>query len=347
VRSDTTSAAGRRDAIALLVPLVTLLAGAALRIAQRPARDFDEHVFLNVARHIVDTGLPVDSYTHPGAPHLFFDHTPLYVYFVAMLTAIGGPTVLIARASSLVFGLLTVAVVFLIGRQVRGRGSAFVASVLVASNPFFITYSWFVRMEVPLCFCLVLGLYLLLNERFFLAGIAIAFAVMLKEIALAFWLVAVVYVFARRGARAAAMVGFPAPVAVAVWLAYAASLDLDQLLATLSRWGRSTVGTEPTNRRFQIGPLTWAGTVLGEVIGPLLIFAAGACGALAATRRAPIPSITVVPLAYVVLAIVASFLISLKEPRFLIAVVPMMAISIALLVDWDEAWARVRSPARA
>jgi 4-amino-4-deoxy-L-arabinose transferase-like glycosyltransferase len=347
VNSGITSAPWRRVAVLLLVPVVTLLAGAALRIAQRPALDFDERVFLNVARHIVDSGLPIDSYTYPGAPYLFFDHTPFYVYFVALLSAIGGPTVLIVRGSSLVFGLLTVGLVFLVGRQLRGSASAFVGSLLVASNPFFIKYSWFIRMEVALCFFLVLALYLLINERFFLAGVAIAVAVMLKEIALGFWLVAVVYVFARRGARAAAIVAFPAPVAVALWLAYAASLDLDQLLATLSRWGRSTVGNEPTNRRFRIGPLTWAGTILAEVIGPLLTFAAGAAAALAAPRRTGIPTVTVVPVAYVALATVASFFISLKEPRFLIAIVPMAAISIALLVDWDEAWARMRSPTNA
>jgi hypothetical protein len=34
----------------------------------------------------------------------------------------------------------------------------------------------------------------------------------------------------------------------------------------------------------------------------------------------------------------------LKEPRFLIAVIPMSAVAIALLVDWDGAWARIRRP---
>ena len=338
-----TGVSTRRVVVPALIPPVTLLVAAAIRVVQRPKLDFDEHIFLNVGRHIVDTGLPIDSYAFPNAPYLFFDHTPLYVYVVALFTAFGGPTVLIMRGTSLVFALLTVALVYLIGLKVRGVGSGLVGSLLVATNPFFVTYAWFVRMEVPLCFCLVLAVYLLVHERFLFAGLAIATAVMLKEIALGFWLVAVVYAFAHRGLRAAMGVAIPAPVALLAWLAYAATLDLNQLLLALNRWSRSAVGTETTNRRFRIGFLTWAGTIFGQIVGPLLLFAAGAGTALAATRRGPIPPITFVPVAYVVLAVVASFLTSLKEPRFLIAVVPMMALSIALLVDWGDAWARSRS----
>ena len=333
----------RRVLLAGLIPMAVLLVGAAIRIAMRPKRDFDEHVFMNVGRHILETGLPWDTYTRPEAPYLFFDHTPLYVYFVGVLTALPGNSVLILRGSSLVFGLLTVALVFLIALRLRGLGSALVGSVLVAANPFFITYSWFVRMEVPLCFFLVLAIYLLISERFFLAGLAIATAVMLKEVALAFWAVAVAYTFMRHGLRAASMVAIPAPIALLAWLAYAASLDFEQLRSTLSRWGRSAVGDEPTNRRFRIGPLAWTQTILSGVIGALVILAAGGAAALAATFRERIPPITVVPAAYTLLALAASYLMSLKEPRFLIAIVPMLALCIAFVVDWGAAWARVRS----
>ena len=89
--------------------------------------------------------------------------------------------------------------VFLIGLELRGVEAALVGSLLVAVNPFFVTYSWFVRMEVPMCCFMVLAIYLLVHERLFLAALAIATAVMLKEIALAFWLVAVLYVLVRRG----------------------------------------------------------------------------------------------------------------------------------------------------
>jgi 4-amino-4-deoxy-L-arabinose transferase-like glycosyltransferase len=276
---------------------------------------------------------------------LFFDHTPLYVYFVALLTAIGEPTVLIIRTATLVFGVLTILMVFRVGLVVRGLGSALVGSMLVALNPFFVTHSWFIRMEVPLCFFLVLALYLVIKERWLLAGLSIAVAVMLKEIALAFWLVAVAYVLVRRGPRAAAVVAVPTLVAFFAWLAYAASIGLDQLLATMGRWLGSAAGMPISDPRLHIGPLRWTGMLIGTVIGPVLIFASGAAVALASVSRKPVVPIVVVPLAYVAVAVVASYLIRLKEPRFVIAIIPMLALAIALVIDWGGIWADVRGRA--
>ena len=59
---------------------------------------------------------------------LFFDHTPLYVYFAAVMTAIGGPTGLLLRSTTLVFGVLTVLLVFLIGLELRGVEAAMIGS---------------------------------------------------------------------------------------------------------------------------------------------------------------------------------------------------------------------------
>jgi MFS family permease len=106
----------------------------------------------------------------------------------------------------------------------------------------------------------------------------------------------------------------------------------------------STVGADIADKRLHIGLYTWAQTVVGQVIGPVLIFAGGAAAALAVVWRRPIPPIVIVPIAYVVIAIIASFLIRLKEPRFLIAVIPMSALAIALLIDWDDVWAAIRRP---
>ena len=105
-----------------MVPIVLYLGGVGIRIVHRPKLNFDEHIFLDVGRHILDTGLPLRSYAVPGAPQLFFDHTPLYVYLVALVTALGGPTDVILRALTLVFGLLTVVLVFRICLELRGPG---------------------------------------------------------------------------------------------------------------------------------------------------------------------------------------------------------------------------------
>ena len=318
-----------------------------IRILHRPKLDFDEHIFLDVGRHIIDTGLPLRAYADPRGPTLFFDHTPLYVYVVALVTALGGPTEVFLRATSLVFGLLTVVLVFRICLERRGVVSAFIGALLLAVNPFFVTYSWFIRMEVPLCFFLVLALFLLIRERLLLAGLAIATAVMLKEIALAFWLVAVVYVLIRRGGRAAAIVAIPTPLVFGAWLAYAADIGLDRLLATMGRWFGSAAGDTSRDPRLKVGLRTWVNDILQLVIGPVILFATGATAALLAVGRKPAPRIVLVPIAYIAVAVAASFLIRLKEPRFLIAIVPMIALSIGLLIDWDEVWDQVRGIGRA
>ena len=339
--SSTPRSDRRRTVLVALVPTAAFIAMTMIRIVRQPRLDFNETMFLDVGRQIVATGLPYRTFALPS-PALFFDHTPLYVYFVAAVTALGGPTAVLLRSTTWVLGLLTVLLVFRIALDGRGLGSAFVAAMLVALNPFFAKYSWFVRMEVPFCFFLVLALYLLMTHRWLLSGLAIAVAVMLKEVALAFWLVAVLYAAWRGGARAAVRVAIPAPVAFVVWLAYAASIGYDQLIATMDRWFGSAVGMDISDHRLRIGPLRWARTVLADMVGPLLIFASGACAALALTMRRPIPRLTIVPIAYVAIAVAASFAIKLKEPRFLIAIIPMTAIAIGLLVDWTAVWSDLR-----
>jgi len=56
---------------------------------------------------------------------------------------------------------------------------------------------------------------------------------------------------------------------------------------------------------------------------------------IALLRRSAIPAIAAVPIGYVVVAVVSSYVIRLKEPRYLIAIVPMTALIVALIVDWD------------
>jgi 4-amino-4-deoxy-L-arabinose transferase-like glycosyltransferase len=337
------------------IPLLILAALAAVRIASRPALDMDEHIFLDVGQQIVTTGLPWRTY-RSDAPHLFFDHTPLYVYLAAGVTAIGGPTGVILRAFSLVAAALSVVLVFRIGLEARGPVAGFVGAVILAATPFFATYAWFVRMEEPLCLCMVLAVWLLGRGRIGLAGLAIAAAVMLKELALAFWLVAAVWVLWRRGLRQALVVALPTPIALAAWFAYAFGIGRDGLLYALGRWGRSAAGSDPDNARFLIGPLRWTRILAIHVVGPVLGAATLVAAVIVARARGRTgaPAIAAIPLAYVVIAVAASYAMSLKEPRFVIGVVPMLALSVALLVDWDRLadaararWAARRDPGAA
>ena len=130
------------------------------------------------------------------------------------------------------------------------------------------------------------------------------------------------------------------------WLVYAADIGLSRVLETMDRWFGSAAGSTIKDKRLHVGLRTWVNDILEEVVGPVMIFATGATAALGLVERKPAPRIVLVPIAYVVVAVAASFLIRLKEPRFLIAIVPMIALTIALLIDWDDIWARIRGHER-
>lgn len=322
------------QALAILIPIAVFLALELYQIRLHRPADYDEHIFQDVGAAILRTGMPIRSYGI-AQPAPFFDHTPLYVYFVAVLTSLGQDTLTLGRIASLACGLGTVVLVFLVARDVRGTASGFVAAMLVAANPFFAELSWFLRMEVPLCFFLALALYALLHERFFAAGLAIAVAVMLKEIALAFWLVAAAFVLVRHGWQRALTVGLPSVVAFVAWLAYAWMLSAGQFAGTMNRWFNSASGDVQVNDpRFRVARLAWLKTIADEIVGPLLLMGLAAAGAIAVERRKRLVPVAWIPLAYVLLAVASSFVIRLKEPRYLIAVIPMAALLVGLLVDW-------------
>jgi 4-amino-4-deoxy-L-arabinose transferase-like glycosyltransferase len=303
-----------------------------LRHHLRP--NFDENIFMDVGRQITLTGLPYRTLRFPK-PTLFFDHTPLYVYWVAGITLLGGPTFVLLRATTLIFGVLTVLGVYWVGRTMRGPVAGLVAASIVATNPFFATYSWFVRMEIPLCCALVFALLAMIHRRFLVAGVLIAVAVMLKEIALGFAGVAVVYVALTQGFRAALAIGLPTVLALAAWFTYAAAIGRTQLISVLNRWFESAAGGTIEDPRFDVRPSRWAQAVVQQVVGLTGILAVGAAVPVALLERRRIPAIVIVPAAYVLLAVASSFLIALKEPRYLIAVVPMLAITISLIANWD------------
>jgi hypothetical protein len=80
----------------------------------------------------------------------------------------------------------------------------------------------------------------------------------------------------------------------------------------------------------------WLKTIADDIVGPVVLMGLAAAAALAAERRQRLVAIAWIPLAYVLLAVGSSFVIRLKEPRYLIAVVPMAALLVGLLVDWGR-----------
>ena len=332
---------GVSTTVVILLPICALLLLGSPYLF-RGYQGLDDRLFISAADGVLTHGYPFETIHYAtGLP--FFDHTPLFPYLLfgpALVDNVFGlhAAVILGRLITALFGLGTVVLAYLVCRDVRSPVSGVVAAVLVASNPYFVRLSWVMHMEVPMAFFLVLALYCLVHERMLLGGIAIATAVMLKEHALGFWLVAGAYVLLWRGWRSALRVVLPSIVAFGGWLLAAYAIDRHQFGVVVDRWANS-VGGKPTgvdirNPRFSVTWPHWALTVARDVVGLPLGGITLVTMAVALARRAPVPAIVAVPLAYSAITIASSFLIHLKEPRWLIAVIPMTATAVGILVDW-------------
>lgn len=320
----------------ILVPVCSLLFLGAPYLLR--GIQFDDRLFLSAAHGVLTHGYPFETF-HTPAGQPFYDHTPLFVYLMtgpALLDDLIGmrAAVVSGRLICAAFGVATVVTVYLVCRDVRGPVSGVLAAVLVAANPLFERLAWAMRMELPMAFFLVLALYLLVHERWLWAGLAIAVAVMLKEHALGFWIVASAYGLLLHRWRPALQLALPSVLAFAAWALVARGIDPRQFQFVLNRWLSSVGGENPGNRRFALSWGAWTLVVARDAIGPMLGGMSVLAVAVALARRAPVPVIAAVPIAYSLLAVIASYLVHLKEERWLVAVIPMAAIAVGLLVDW-------------
>jgi hypothetical protein len=107
-------------------------------------------------------------YARASIPHLLDlvkqtdNHTPLYYLLVHIVYyKFDVPLLVALRGTSLVFGVATVAIAYLLGRVLMGRVAAFVSAAIVTVSPFTVWYSREARMYA-LTWCMVLVSYLCL-----------------------------------------------------------------------------------------------------------------------------------------------------------------------------------------
>lgn len=335
-----------------LVPLCIALVIQTIPMASVSVLEYDEAIFLDVARNAQRTGLPLRSLGD------FWDHTPLYIYFLSLVGPLVGGNPFALRFGTMLCGLGSVVLTFHVVRRLRGALAATIAASLVALNPFFATYSFFLRMEVPMCFFLVLAVHLLLRSgenggRRYLpaAGLSVGAAVLLKEVALAFWAASVLYVFlSARGwrQRLSGILWMSAPtiLGLALWFGFSMAAAPELFRGMLRVFWQPALhgGVGLLGAREGIAPLDWLRTVGGEVIGwgGVLLFVAGVACYL--SNRKMQPRITRLLLLYVLTALGASLVITLKEPRHVIGLIPTTALVTGLAIDWPRfsAWLRQR-----
>ncbi len=152
--------------------------------------EYDEAIFLML--RATSSALVFLCGRSANRAFFFFDHTPLYVYFLGLLTWLVGERVLLLRLITSVFSVGSVVLVFCIVARLERP----LVCVLCSADPeyelsYYTVYSFHIRMEVPMCFFVLLASYQIQRweetrrYRFLLlSGLTLMVAVMLKEIAL-------------------------------------------------------------------------------------------------------------------------------------------------------------------
>src|SRR5262249_47188302 len=79
-------------------------------------------------------------------------HPPLYYLLLALWMPVAGVSDFAVRLPSALFGTLTVAPVYALGRRVGGRAAATIAALFAALNPLLVWYGQEARMYAPLAF---------------------------------------------------------------------------------------------------------------------------------------------------------------------------------------------------
>jgi hypothetical protein len=294
------------------------------QIATPRGASLDESIFLDVGRSLVSVGLPI-QHVATTVPVMFFDHTPGMAWLSALATLTPDPLVAIRLAS----WLSILGAALLVPAMVRGL-PGIAGGIFVATSPLLVAFGWEGRMEAPMALAMAASAVLVLRGRLGWAGVAAGVAVLFKEFALLFTAVIAVGILARSGWRPTVRFALPSAVVFGGFLAYAALVDLEQLGGTIMRWVFNASG-EGEAFRFEGTGVDWLLHV-GSLLGwPLVAFLT-----VSLVRRPP-----ALLVGYVVAAVGVSLVLSTKEPRWLMGVVPVMALA-AGLARWPLVLGRPR-----
>ncbi|MDW8068306.1 MAG: glycosyltransferase family 39 protein [Anaerolineae bacterium] len=332
----------RKDGIAIAVLIVLALLAQLPLILTVQLVEYDEAIFLDVAKNIQRTGLPLRSIGSDGI--FYFEHTPLYPY---LLSIYAGAGIFWSRWITTLFSLGCVFWVYSIGKRLEGPMVGFASALLLGIQSFFALYSFFIRVEIFYLFFLLTGLAALSwsvpgipnKKGWFIAGVALAIAVLFIEIALVFVAICGVYILVRFWkdkpalGKALFLVVMPPVAALFVWGIGCWYLSPDTFMAVMRRWvGAAMTGSQ--DPRSFLTPFQWARQIVRDLLGPGLTILWGGVVIYSIVRKR-LETLDWILLGYPVAAILLSFFIRLKEPRHLIGVLPIMALFIGTKVEWD------------
>jgi 4-amino-4-deoxy-L-arabinose transferase-like glycosyltransferase len=148
---------------------------------------FDEAYYVNAARIILGTTVPAGEH-YAGSPFGLdpnVEHPPLGKVLIALSMAVFGDNGLAYRLPSLLFGMVALGALFLI---VRAAGETvwlgILAVGLFAFDNLSFVHGRIGTLDMPVLACILLGAWCALRERWFLAGVCLAFGTLFKLTAL-------------------------------------------------------------------------------------------------------------------------------------------------------------------
>lgn len=156
--------------------LAIWVAGLMLRLAPIAQNRFHEDEALYAY-----WGLQIATGADPMLDHLPVDKPPLFLYILAFLFRLFGASEVMARIPSLVASSLTIWLAGMLARRLYGRAAALVAMVVLALNPFDISFATTAFTDPLMVFFVFMALLLMVAGRPGWAGLALGFAFATKQ----------------------------------------------------------------------------------------------------------------------------------------------------------------------
>ncbi|MEM4260931.1 MAG: glycosyltransferase family 39 protein, partial [Candidatus Woesearchaeota archaeon] len=152
--------------------------------------EWDEAIYAKVAKNIIITGdwlnlhwTRLDKY--------WFEKPPLYMWLTAITFKITGPDEFGARLWAAIFGVGSVIITYLLGKNLFNKFTGFVAALILISTAHFLYYSRNSILDVPVTFFILSAVLTYIYAKtankhsiifFIVSGISIGLAVMTKSI---------------------------------------------------------------------------------------------------------------------------------------------------------------------
>lgn len=317
--------------------------------------EYDEAIYLNIARNLSSTGIANRSL---GKGVLYAEHTSVYQHFVGLLHLLVGDQIFLFRFITSLFGLGILLLVWSLVNQQVGSEGALISSLIVAVNPFFNRYAFFIREEIWMCLFILLALWSIFKielgndnrKQIYQIALWLTLAFLTKELSLIFSLFVIPYLF-MTGEKMhdrvfrAAVPSFSILAGFVLWLFWVNWIDPLRFAKVAQRWRVSVLGGKG-GFSFDWGEaILWSQKIVHSILTPTFValFLIGlVMTMIKICRSKSLDSRILFVGLFPLFAVGISLLISLKRDRHIMPILFIAAISIGLMIDWSKifAWSR-------